>query len=128
MLDDSNWPGGLDTGDIIFFAFFGLIVTVIVGAILIAIVRGTILWAKNNNSPRVTEAAVVVTKRGHRSSGTGDSSPSTSYFVTFELRGGERTEIRMTGQQYGQLAENDRGQLIRQGTRYLGFDRTPRDR
>jgi hypothetical protein len=70
----------------------------------------------------------VVAKRGHRSSGTENSSSSTSYFVTFEVRGGDRREIQMTGPQFGTLVEGDRGQLSMQGSRYKGFARTPQDR
>jgi Protein of unknown function (DUF2500) len=75
-----------------------------------------------------TSTASVVTKRGQFSSGTENSSSATSYYVTFELRGGERLEFQMLGAQYGQLAEGDRGRLTHQGTRYKGFDRTPQDR
>jgi hypothetical protein len=69
----------------------------------------------------------VVAKRGHVSGGSGDSSSSTSYYVTFEVRGGERHELQLTGPQFGTLVEGDRGQLSMQGTRYKGFNRTPQD-
>jgi hypothetical protein len=113
------------------FVLVGLFVAAIfifVGcAILLAIVRGLIQWSRNNNSPLVTVPAFVVTKRHHVSGGSGDSSASTSYYVGFELQGGERLELQMSGQNFGLLSERDRGQLTHQGTRYKGFTRIPRD-
>jgi hypothetical protein len=50
-------------------------------------------------------------------------SSSTAYFVTFEEPSGERRELPVSGVEFGQLAEGDRGHLIHQGTRYKGFTR-----
>ena len=47
----------------------------------------------------------------------------TQYFVTFEDLAGNRTEVSVTGREYGMLAEGDRGQLSIQGSRFLGFER-----
>jgi hypothetical protein len=49
---------------------------------------------------------------------------STTYYVTFEEETGERRELQVSGSEYGQLAEGDRGHLIHQGSRYKGFTRT----
>jgi len=97
-------------------------------AFAFAIVRALLRWNRNNHSPVITVPASVVAKRGHVSGGSGDTSSSTSYYVTFEVRGGERQEIEMDGPQFGILVEGDRGQLSTQGTRYKGFARTPQDR
>ena len=35
----------------------------------------------------------------------------------------DRMELRLSGTEYGQLAEGDTGRLSFQGTRYLGFER-----
>ena len=51
-------------------------------------------------------------------------STSTSYYVTFQVESGDRLELRMSGRDYGMLAEGDDGKLSFQGTRYLGFERS----
>ena len=111
-----------------FLVVWGGAASIIVGGLLIAIVGGLVRWSRNNRSPVVTVPAVVIAKRGHVSGGSGDSSSSTSYHVTFEIRGGERLEFGVRGREYGVLAEHDKGQLTHQGTRYKGFARTPVDR
>jgi hypothetical protein len=108
--------------------FIGLVFVVVLGAFAVAFIRAMTRWSRNNAAPLETVPAVVVTKRGQVIGGSGDSSASTSYFATFEIRGGERLEFGLSGQDYGQLVENDRGRLTHQGTRYKGFTRTPQDR
>ena len=88
-------------------------------------------WRKNNNSPRLTVPATVVTKRTdvirHRSGGTNGHHhyhTSTDYYVTFEVESGDRMELQLAGSEYGLLVEGDKGKLSFQGTRYLGFERT----
>ncbi len=88
------------------------------------VVTGSAQWMRNNRSPVTTTPAVVVTKRGHTWGGTGDSSASTSYYVTFEVEGRTRIELGVSGTEYGQIAEGDRGVLTYQGTRYKGFQRS----
>ena len=51
----------------------------------------------------------------------GDS--HTTYYVTFEAESGDRTEFRVSGREYGSIAEGDQGKLTFQGTRYISFDR-----
>ena len=48
---------------------------------------------------------------------------STTCYVTFEVKGGERLEFAVPGTEYGQIVEGDRGELAFQGTRYLSFER-----
>ena len=48
---------------------------------------------------------------------------STSYYATFQVESGDRMELEVSGPEYGQLVEGDRGKLSFQGTRYLGFNR-----
>lgn len=120
--------GGVDKFAVIFGIVFVTIFVTISGAILFAIVRGLMQWSRNNQLPLTTVPASVISRRNHRSSATENSSASTSYYVTFEIRGGERLEFAMLGNQFGLLAEGDRGQLTHQGTRYKGFERTPQDR
>ena len=47
----------------------------------------------------------------------------TRYYATFEVESGSRIELAVRGEEYGMLAEGDRGRLTFQGTRYQGFER-----
>ncbi|HIR50256.1 MAG TPA: DUF2500 domain-containing protein [Candidatus Avoscillospira avicola] len=115
-----------------FQILFFLVFFLIIGVFLATMIRGIGQWHKNNQSPRLTVEATVVTKRTnvsrhHHHNGAGHmghTSTSTTYFVTFQVASGDRMELRMDGYQYGMLAEGDRGRLTFQGTRYLGFERT----
>lgn len=86
-------------------------------------------WSKNNRSPRLTVAARVVAKREnvsvhhHHGNGAGHTTRSTTYYATFEFDGGDRSELRLSGQEYGLLAEGDAGLLTFQGTRFVDFQR-----
>ena len=90
--------GGLSPLMIALIAVFGII-------LLGAIGRGIFVWMRNNNSPRETVNARVVTKR-MKVSGHGTtmmrtdtamnrmgSSTYTRYFVTFELENGGRVVV-----------------------------------
>ena len=48
---------------------------------------------------------------------------STSYYVTFQVDSGDRMEFKVSGSEYGVLAEGDFGKLSFQGSRYLNFVR-----
>lgn len=105
-----------------FFLFFIIIV--------VQLVRNIGQWSKNNASPRLTVEALVITKRTEvhthhhaGANGTGHTGSSTSYYVTFQVESGDRMELSVRGNEYGLLAEGDRGRLSFQGTRYLGFER-----
>ncbi|MEF2097481.1 DUF2500 domain-containing protein [Bacillus sp. CFBP9009] len=50
-------------------------------------------------------------------------STSTTYFSIFEFESGDRFEFRLSGREFGILAEGDSGTLTFQGTRYIGFAR-----
>lgn len=116
---------GFETMFFIIFALaFGMIVFVFVQVIA--------QWHKNNNSPRLTVDATVVTKRmrvshhHHHNTGAGmhmHMSSSTYYYVTFQVESGDRMELSLSGREYGELADGDKGKLTFQGTRYLGFER-----
>lgn len=108
-----------------------LIFGIVAAAFAVMAVRGVAAWHRNNKAPRLTAAAVVVAKRQntsvhhHHSGGARGMhiTTSTAYYVTFQLQNGERLELRLSGSEYGLLAEGDSGELTFQGTRYLGFDR-----
>ncbi|NMA03148.1 MAG: DUF2500 domain-containing protein, partial [Clostridiales bacterium] len=44
------------------------------------------------------------------------------YYVTFQVESGDRMEFRVSGKEYGLLAEGDVGKLTFQGTRYHEFE------
>lgn len=107
---------------------FTLVPLFIIGVMIFVIVKGITQWSSNNQSPRLTVAAIVATKRtntSHHHQGTDHlhSSSSTTYYVTFQFESGDRTEFSVNGAEYGMLAEGDTGFLTFQGTRYLGFER-----
>lgn len=114
-----------------FSVLFTIMFLIIMGAFVVTFIKGISQWNKNNHSPRLTVPAVIVSRRTHVSrhhhhAGSGIDHPthSTSYYVTFQVESGDRMELHVTGQEYGLLAEGDRGDLTFQGTRYLGFRRT----
>lgn len=106
-------------GPIFFFVVFALVI----GAIIFAVVKSFGQWSSNNNSPRLTVPAQVITKRTDTWGGSGDSSANTDYYVTFQVESRDRMELKMSGEAYGMLAEGDLGILSFQGTRYAGFER-----
>ena len=103
--------------------FITVIFVLVVGSIIVFAVRGIGTWSKNNDSPRLTVSAQVVSKRTRVSGGSGDLMTSTTYYATFQVESGDRMELSVSGPEYGMLAEGDRGSLTFQGTRYLGFER-----
>ncbi len=118
----------------VFELMFGLVFILILGSIIINLVYGIGTWHKNNESPRLSVQAKVVTKRMdvhyHQNANGGDLSGAqgfsttsdTTYYVTFEVESGDRMEFSVTGTEYGQLVEGDVGKLTFQGTRYLSFE------
>ena len=115
-MDSFGFFGGMPP----FFALFFLLVA---SFIVFTIIKSGAQWNKNNNSPKLSVPAQVVTKRSNTRGGSGDSSASTSYYVTFQVESGDRMELQMSGKEYGMLAEDDLGILIFQGTRFLSFER-----
>jgi len=116
----------------VFPVFFVIVFVLVIGGFIFAAATGIKQWSHNNSQPRLTVAAKVVSKRqnvSHHSHNNGDNmapshSTSTSYYVTFEVESGDRMELHVNGNEYGMLAEGDKGKLTFQGTRYLGFERS----
>lgn len=122
----------MDTEDFLFSAgpyFIGFIFIVVAIGIIFTFIKGITQWQKNERSPRLTVPAIVKAKRtnvqrhAHHHDNQISHSTSTTYYVTFEFESGDRSEFHVSGSEYGQLAEDDRGILSFQGTRYLGFER-----
>lgn len=113
-------------GDILFQIapiFIGLVFVIVIGTILVSIFNGMRTWRKNEQSPRLTVPAKVVTKRTHIHRNGNQSMSRTTYYVTFEFESRDRTELTVSGQGYGQLVEEDIGNLTFQGTRFIEFVR-----
>lgn len=125
---------GFAMGYGLFQFLFVIVFVVVIGTFVVVAVRGIGQWSKNNQSPRLTVEATVVTKRAdvsvHHHGNAGDASggyhtsSSTSYYATFQVESGDRMELPIPGNEYGLLVEGDKGKLTFQGTRYLGFERT----
>lgn len=126
---------GFDFGFSIFGIMFTIVFVLVIGIFIFTIVKGIGQWNKNNNSPRLTVDATVVSKRmsvsHHNHANAGDATgahgfhttSSTYYYVTFQVESGDRMELHVSGSEYGMLVEGDFGKLSFQGTRYLGFTR-----
>ena len=106
--------------------FFGVFAVVIL-TFVVVLVRGAGQWRRNNAAPVLTVEAGVVAKRTQVSRRAGADHDMmdgfTSYYATFEVESGSRMELAVSGEEYGMLAEGDRGRLTFQGTRYKGFER-----
>ena len=106
-----------------FFVVFFIIAALVIGFFLFIVVMSIRQYSSNNKQPHLTTHARVLTKRTKVSGGSGDSSASTWYYITFETENGDRKEFQVKGEEYGMLAEGDCGTLSYQGTRYHGFIR-----
>ncbi len=110
----------------LFPIFFITIFVIVIGTFIVTAVRGIGTWSKNNASPRLTVDASVVTKRQHATSHRsqhGHRHYHTHYYVTFQVESGDRMELSVSGEEFGLIAEDDRGKLTFQGTRFLEFTR-----
>ncbi|PFP27523.1 hypothetical protein COJ96_14905 [Bacillus sp. AFS073361] len=107
----------------IMFIIIPIFIVLVTGFILFMFIKGIKMWSHNNKQPRLTVAAVVVSKRLQVSGGGSDHSSSTWYYATFQVESGDRMEFSVGGREYGLLAEGDVGELHFQGTRYHGFTR-----
>ena len=112
----------------LFEIVFPLMFFIVTGFMVVCFARTISQWHKNNNSPRLTVEARVVSRRAHHSSHmTGGAAPvstsSTSYYATFAFASGDRLELHLPSHDYAMLAEGDVGDLTFQGTRFLSFVR-----
>ena len=103
----------------IFGVLFMLMSALFLGVFIFIIVKLISGNQRDKNSPVLSVAATVVTKRTHVA---GDHA-HTSYFATFQVPSGDRMELRIPHDQFGYLVEGDRGTVTFQGTRFLSFQR-----
>lgn len=121
---------GFGMGFDMFSIMFTIVFVLVIGTFIVTAVKGIGQWNKNNNSPRLTVPATVVSKRTnvtrhHHGGANGHHHHHTftTYYVTFQVESGDRMELHVAGHEYGLLVEGDNGRLTFQGTRYLGFER-----
>lgn len=119
----------------IFRFIFILIFIVFLGIFFVTVYKVLKQKKKDDDSPRLTVPATVVSKRAdttQRSEPAGgditgahgySTTSSTTYYATFEVESGDRMELRVPDSQYGFLIEGDRGRLTFQRSRFLGFER-----
>lgn len=122
MLDSFFLSGGFEI-------LFTIVFLLVLGVFIAVLIRSVTQWNRNNQSPRLTVPAVVAAKRLEvRHTGANiqmaGGMASTSYYITFEVKSGDRMELSVSGREYGLLAEGDTGSLTFQGTRYLSFERS----
>ena len=106
---------------------FGLFFILFFATFFTILIRNVGEWFKNNDSPRLTVPAKVVTKRSshhHHHHAHGGMHHSTHYHVTFEVESGDRMELLVPYNEYGYLVEKDQGSLTFQGTCFIHFERT----
>ena len=127
----SPFGGGFDVMFTIVPIMIGIVFILVFGIIIYRVIKGGMEWSKNNNSPVLTVAVRIVSKRMavtrrqfHNDNDMPMSNSSyTTYFATFEVESGDRMELKVPDKEYGMLAEGDIGKLTFQGTRYKGFER-----
>ena len=104
-----------------------VVFVIVIGTFMVRAIQGAKQWRKNNQSPVLSVAAVVITKRSdvHHHSGTSNgisnNYSSTTYYITFEVESGDRIEFKVNGKDYGMFVEQDSGILTFQGTRFFRF-------
>lgn len=120
-------PYGFGMGFRIVNVMSTLIFLLVFGMVIAGLIRTISQWRKNENAPRLTVEATVVTKRTAHRRTMSDKHHSgrsyTNYYATFQFPSGDRLELELKGHEYGLLVEGDKGKLTFQGTRYLGFER-----
>jgi|GEM_PF-908367 len=105
-------------------AIFPIAFLAILVFIIFVVIKGLKEWSHNNAQPQIPAEALIVAKRGQRHHHNNSSHhTSETYYVTFQFRSGDRTEIQVPPREYGMLAEGDEGVVTLQGTRFIHFDR-----
>lgn len=110
-----------------FSILFMLVFLFVFGMIVYIILRNAKQWHHNNQSPRLSVMATIVSRRTYvgRHAGNDSMAPGyTRYYATFQVESGDRMELEIPYSQYGYLVEGDNGKLTFQGSRFIGFERS----
>jgi hypothetical protein len=128
MMNDFGEPSGfwglLRDMPLFFKLFGGLIVTLVIGGFLYVIIKGLSTWLANNATQIISQRCRIVDKRTEVWGGSGDSSASTNYYLTFEFEDHTRKELHVSAKHYGLMVSGDQGELSYQGTRFKEFKRS----
>lgn len=89
------------------------------GTVIFRAVKGIGKWSYNNTQPVLTVDAALVSKRTDVTSGMSGLNDNgmhhhhtyTTCFITFEVESGDRMEFELREEEYGLLAEGDKGRL-----------------
>lgn len=98
----------------------GIIFLIVFSIIVFSVTKGLSEWSNNNQSPEQKVKAKVIGKRTAIRGG-GESRAYSLYYITFQVEEGDRMELKVKDNDYGMIIEGDRGELIFQGSRFLGF-------
>ena len=111
------WAITMETNTIfwIIAALVGVVAVILIG-------QGILDTITNFRAPLRSSPAKVVSRRTDVS-GNSDGPVSTTYYVTFQFHDGSRTEISVSGYEYGIICEGDVGELKYKGTWFKGFHR-----
>lgn len=122
---------GYDSFNVLFSFMFLIVAAVIV----VTIIKSMAQHHRDNNSPRLNVKAVVVDKREEirheQQPVAGDVTGahgyhikiSSSYWITFQVESGDKMDFLVDGNEYKRLSEGEEGNLLFQGSRYLGFEK-----
>ncbi|WP_083180331.1 DUF2500 domain-containing protein [Paenibacillus yonginensis] len=102
--------------------FIGLLFFIVIGGFVFIIIKGLSTWISNNASAIVQKKCNVIDKRTEVWGGSGDSSTSTNYYITFEFE--DHTRIYLRDKDFGLISIGDQGELRYQGTRFKEFIRS----
>jgi hypothetical protein len=89
-----------------------------------SIIKGLRTWLANNATQMISKSCRIIDKRAKVWGGSGDSSASTNYFVTFEFEDNTRKELHVKDNHFGLMVIGDHGDLTYQGTRFKDFKRS----
>ena len=107
-----------------FTSVFPIFFIIIFGFVLFVFISTFSKMIKENKynaaAPQLTVNAKVAAKRTEVS---GSEFTRTKYFATFEFDSGDRTELKLSGEEYGMLSENDLGSLTFKGNQFISFNR-----
>lgn len=108
-------------------AFIPMIAVIVIVAVVVIVlvkgVQGLFTWSSNNAAEILNKPSEIVTKRTEVWGGSGNSSTSTSYYITFEFEDCSRQEFEVKAKKFGMLVEGDIGILTYQGTRFIDYAR-----
>lgn len=107
---------------VVLFLLIALLFGALMVMVMLALIRGARRRAADSRAPVLNRPATVVAKRTGISGG-GNSSAANHYFATFEFPDQSREEFSMRGEDYGLLAEGDRGTVTTRGSRFQAFQR-----